>query len=156
MVTASALEIRETTVDHLLREGQILFREHWREVGENRDARQLKLDELRYLALEQSGNLLLLAAYDDESIVGYSVALLAGPHIHDLDMAPCSSDALFVTKPYRGYGIGGRLMRETERLGKEVGCTCMLWHAMKGSELDLRLEASHRYTAQDVIYTRTL
>jgi len=155
-VTASALEIREVSVDDILSQGKDLFLQHWQEVGANRDAQHLRLDELRYRALDQQGALLILGAYDGDVLIGYSIALMSGPHLHDAEMWPCVSDALYVADIYRGQGLGARLMRETERAAKVCGATLMAWHAMVGSDLDERLAQSVRYMPQDVTYTRKL
>lgn len=156
MVTASSLEIRGLSVEEILAEGPALFREHWREIAQNRDTNKLALDDLRYKALETSGSLIVLAARDGPKLVGYSIAILNGPHLHDAEMFCAVSDALFVTKPYRNTGIGARLIRDTETVAKECGATTMVWHAMKDSDLDIRMSRSTRYQVQDVSYTRTL
>jgi GNAT superfamily N-acetyltransferase len=154
--TASVLAIREVSVDDILTAGQVLFVQHWREVAANRDAQHLRLDELRYRALDQQGAIFCLGAYDGDVLVGYSIALMSGPHLHDVEMWPCVSDAIYVAEAYRNKGLGARLMADTEKQAKVFGATLMVWHAMAGSDLDERLSQSTRYIAQDVSYTRKL
>jgi GNAT superfamily N-acetyltransferase len=155
MAIATALDVREISVDRLLSEGQALFQEHWEEVGENRDSTQLKLDEARLRELGEKDILFVIGAYEETTLIGYCVCLI-DTHLHDTDMTRCMCDALFVTKDYRGMRIGARLMRWVEVHAEVRGANIMQWHAMKGSELDRRLSESATYLAQDVTYTRRI
>ena len=155
MAVASALAIHEIPVARLLEEGKSLFCEHWKEVAENRDAQQFKLDEDAYVAMDRRGELLVLAIYDCDRLIGYSVCRL-GTHLRDTDMLCCVSDAIYLAPAYRSTGMGAWLKRETETQARMRGANCMQWHAMKGSELDKQFAKNPRYIAQDVTYTRRL
>ena len=155
MPTSAALEIRQVSVDRILVDGAVMFQDHWAEVAQNRDVRRFGLDELRLRAMEQNGDLFVLAAYEGETLIGYSVCLI-GNHLHDVNTLYAKSDALFVHKSHRRQGVGGRLVVATEREAKKRGASVMIWHAMVDTELDTRLASSRRYIAQDVTYTRRL
>lgn len=122
------IEIREATVDEMLSNAGQLFAAHWDEIALNKQVMVLKPDEARYRAMEASGGLLILGAFIDGELAGYSVNFVIH-HLHYADLCVCSNDLLFIAKPHREGGVGIRLMRRTEEVARERGARLVLWHA---------------------------
>lgn len=131
-----------------------LLREHWEESAKNKDLMVLKPDYKRYAALSLTGNLLNITVYDGDEIVGYSVNII-GTHLHYSDLVVCNNDVLFLKEEYRKGLTGIRLLDKTEEVAKEGGAKLMLWHAKKGSPLDIIL-SRRTYPVQDIIYSKQL
>lgn len=134
-----------------------LTRQHWEEIALNR-AVALDVDWEFYEAKEAEGSLFVVAAFVDDTIVGYSVnATFWHPHYRTTPM--CQNDALYLHPEWRN-GAGGRigrdLMRETVDEARRRGCKRMLWHAKKGTALDVLLSRSSDYIVQDILYSKEL
>ena len=114
------IEIRLSNVDEMLANAGELFSEHWEEVALNKQVMVLKPDEQRYRAVETQGMSLIIGAFEDGKIVGYSVNIVT-THSHYADLVICNNDLLFVTESKRSGRLGVRLIKETERLAKERG-----------------------------------
>lgn len=146
------ITIRESTIDDLLANGPALFAEHWDEIALNKSVMVLKPDEGRYRAAEAARQTIVLAAYDDGALVGYSVNFVVN-HLHYADLKVCSNDVLFVSKSARQGAIGTRLIRRTIEVARERGAKLMLWHAKPGTALNDLLP--HMGCAvQDIIYSQ--
>ena len=142
----SEVEIRQITLDELLLNGSKLFEQHCQEL----EGKPLELDSKRYSFLESKGMLLVLAAYCDDQIVGYSTNVFYRHGHHNTFMSV--NDSLYVI-PNFGRGAGMLLIRQTEKHAKKHGADCMLWMAKVGSVLDLILSSrrvckltTHNYT----------
>lgn len=147
-------EIRLSTVEEMLSQCQELFQKHWEELTLNKEVMVLNPDEDRYKGMEEAGMLLLLAATDEERIVGYSVNLIM-PHLHYADCVICSNDLLFVDPQYRGTSLGIKLMKATENLAKDSGAKLMLWHAKQDTALE-KLMPRMGYKVNDIIFSKGL
>jgi predicted GNAT superfamily acetyltransferase len=147
-------EIRSATAEEMLAHAGELFAEHWDEIALNKRVMVLKPDAERYLATEQNGMLLALAAYQGDEIVGYSVNFIM-PHMHYADLVIASNDLLFVSAAHRTSRLGLQLIRETERVAKERGAALMLWHAKENTALSTLMQ-HRRYKVQDIIYSKEL
>jgi predicted GNAT superfamily acetyltransferase len=145
------IEIRLSNVDEMLANAGELFSEHWEEVALNKQVMVLKPDEQRYRAVETQGMSLIIGAFEDGKIVGYSVNIVT-THSHYADLVICNNDLLFVTESKRSGRLGVRLIKETERLAKERGVQLMLWHAKPNTALE-RIMPRLGYGIQDIIFS---
>jgi GNAT superfamily N-acetyltransferase len=148
------VEIRESNVDEMLAHAGELFSEHWEEIALNKQVMVLKPDEARYRGMEASGNLLILAAFVDGELAGYSVNFVIH-HLHYADLCVCSNDLLFIAQPHREGGLGIRLMRRTEEAARARGARLVLWHAKPNTPLAAILPRMG-YGVQDIIYSQEL
>lgn len=147
-------EVRRSTVDEMLQNGQELFAQHWDEIARNKEVMVLKPDEAAYRRMEEAGSLLILAAHKAGRIVGYSVNFIVR-HPHYADLMVCQNDLLFIDQAHREGGAGIRLMRRTEQEGKKRGCRLMLWHAKEGTPLADMLPRMG-YGVQDIVFSKQI
>jgi predicted GNAT superfamily acetyltransferase len=144
-------EIRLSNVDEMLANASELFSEHWEEIALNKQVMVLKPDEQKYRAAEENGMLLILAAFEGDKVVGYSVNIVTN-HLHYADLITCSNDLLFVTEGKRNGRLGLQLIRATEKMAKERGARLMLWHAKQGTPLE-KMMPRLGYGVQDIIFS---
>ncbi len=147
-------EIRTSTVSEMLANAGELFEEHWDEIALNKQVMVLKPDEDRYRAMEQAGSLLILAAWEGEALVGYSVNFIVN-HLHYADLRLCSNDLLFITRSKRAGRLGLKLIRETEKRAAEMGARLMLWHAKQDTALAVMMPKMG-YGVQDIIFSKEI
>ncbi len=147
-------EVRQSSVDEMLKDGQELFSQHWDEIARNKEVMVLKPDEEAYRRMEEAGSLLILAAVKAGQIVGYSVNFILR-HPHYADLMVCQNDLLFIDQAHRQGGAGIRLMKRTEQEGKKRGCRLMLWHAKESTPLADMLPRMG-YGVQDIIYSKQI
>lgn len=131
-----------------------LLRLHWEEVARHKDLMVLNPWTEKYQALEENGMTIALGAFDDDHFIGYAVTFVM-PHMHYKDLIIGSNDIIFLHKDYRASRAGLMLIKETERLAKDMGVKLMLWHAKSGSTFDSLLSRKG-YGVQDIIYSREL
>jgi predicted GNAT superfamily acetyltransferase len=144
-------EIRLSDVDEMLANAGALFSEHWEEVALNKQVMVLKPDEQKYRAMEANGMLLILGAFCDGRVVGYSVNFVTN-HPHYADLIVCNNDLLFVTEDKRCGRLGLQLIRATEKEAKQRGVQLMLWHAKPGTALE-QMMPRLGYGVQDTIFS---
>ena len=147
-------EIRTSTVSEMLANAGELFEEHWDEIALNKQVMVLKPDEDRYRAMEQAGSLMILAAWEGEALVGYSVNFIVN-HLHYADLRLCSNDLLFITRSKRAGRLGLKLIRETEKRAAEMGARLMLWHAKQDTALAMMMPKMG-YGVQDIIFSKEI
>lgn len=148
------ISIRHSSVDEMLQLAPVLFREHWEEIARNKQVMVLEPHEPAYRALEDAGNLLILAAFKGEELIGYSVNFVL-THPHYAALTVCQNDLLFIDPKHRQGGAGIRLMRRTEQEGKVRGAQLMLWHAKESTPLADMLPRMG-YGVQDIIFSKEL
>lgn len=146
------ITIRESTVNELLANAGKLFAAHWDEVALNKSVMTLKPDEFKYRQIEANGGLLMLAAFDDGKLIGYSVNFITN-HLHYADLRVCSNDLLFLVSEHRAGRAGLSLIRRTEELAAERGAQMMLWHAKPNTALNA-IMPKLGYEVQDIIYSK--
>lgn len=130
-------------------------KDHWDELAKNKDLMVLAPDVERYAAMEQTGMLLAIAAYDEAGeIVGYSVSFI-GTNLHYKDLVYAHNDVVFIAKPYRKGRLGIQLLRETERRAKERGARMMIWHAKENTPLAALLPRLG-YGVQDILLSKEI
>lgn len=147
-------EIRLSNVSEMLANAGELFEEHWDEIALNKQVMVLKPDEARYRAMEQAGSLLILAAWEGEALVGYSVNFIIN-HLHYADLRLCSNDLLFITRSKRAGRLGLKMIRETEKCAAEKGAKLMLWHAKPDTALAVMMPRMG-YGVQDIIFSKEI
>lgn len=91
-----------------------LNQDHWDEVGGIAGQCELDIDFNMYLTLQSQGILIMVAAYDDDKLVGY-VSCSRAPHPHHKGKIFASTDAFYVAPKYRGI-TGTKLIKFTEAL----------------------------------------
>lgn len=131
---------------------QTLFASHYEEVAARRQNTPLSPDWLRYQALEQNGSLIILAAWEGDRIVGYSVSIVTTA-LHYSTTVFCQNDVLFVDEAHRRGRLGVRLIRETERIAVSEGTKRVFWHAKEGTALAAILPKLG-YGVHEVVYSR--
>lgn len=145
------LVVREVSFsEHIDSVGKLLA-DNWKETGFGFD---FELDVGAYRRFETLGLLLAVAAFDGESIIGYSTAMIA-PHPYNPGIVCANSDALFVQPAYRNGRTALLLLRETERAAKSRNARYMLWHTRGGTRFADMLER-RGYAPADVIMMREL
>lgn len=147
-------EIRRSNVSEMQELASDLFADHWDEIAKNKQVMILKPDWDAYRLLESQGKLLVLAAFIDDKLVGYSANIVAR-HLHYFDLIICNNDILFVHKDHRASPIGLRLIKETEKMAKQAGAQMMLWHAKEQTALD-KIMPKLKYNVQDIIYSKEI
>jgi GNAT superfamily N-acetyltransferase len=108
-----------------------LVADNWSETGFDWD---LKPNWMVYGKLYEMGYLISLAAFDQDEIVGYSVATVS-PHLFNGDVKVCTSSALFVKPSHRNRLVSGRLIVETEREAKRRGSVRVIWQTRANTPL---------------------
>jgi GNAT superfamily N-acetyltransferase len=129
-----------------------LFQDHWDEVALNKQVMALKPDMQRYHSMNEQGMLLVIGAWNDGALVGYSVNFVM-QHLHYADLRICSNDLLFVSKDLRKGRVGLRLIRATEAAAKEADAKLMLWHGKPNTTL-VEIMPALGYGVQDVIFSK--
>lgn len=144
------------TVDQFISDDRTadLLHSHWDEIALNKQLMQLKPMLDKYYQLEDNGMLLIVGAYTDGELVGYSVNFL-NQHLHYADLWTCMNDLLFIERDARKTGVGAGLMQRTEELAKTRGAQMMLWHAKENTALAALLPRIG-YGVQDIVFSKGL
>lgn len=148
------MNIRESNVTEMLELAPLLFQEHWEEIARNKQLMVLDPHEPSYRAIEDAGQLMILAAFIGEQMVGYSVNFLL-IHPHYASLTVCQNDIVYVHPDHRNGGVGIRLMKHTEQEGKARGAQMMLWHAKENTPL-AEILPRMGYGVQDIIYSKEI
>lgn len=105
-------------LDALLDDGLAdIVARHWAEVGMHKEDVPLAVDWERYYRLEADGILKLMAARQDDRLVGYA-SFLVMPHMHYSTTLHAMNDAIYVDPDVRGVGI--KLIRAAEKALAEL------------------------------------
>lgn len=123
--------IRSVTTAEMQRDAVSLFEENWQENVRPLGIDRLELNAPFYESLERSGMLIILAAYLNETMVGYSVNMLM-PHPHFTQITVCRNDVFFVGAAWRARAPM-LLLRATEAAAALRGATRVAWTAKIGS-----------------------
>ena len=150
----SKTEIRLATVDEMLAQANVLFKEHYEEIARNKQVMKLKPDEKAYYKLEKANQLFILSAWQNDVLIGYSVNFVLN-HPHYADLLLAQNDLLYIKKEMRGSRAGLKLIKETETHATLLGCKLMLWHAKENTALGAILPRL-KYGVQDIIYSKEL
>lgn len=145
------LVIREIRAAEFITPFMEMLRENWEETGFDFE---LVPDIEMIDQLQAMSMLFVLGAFADDTLVGYSSAMI-GPHTYNRNVVMCNSDALFVRKLWRPSSIGARLIKATEQLAADRGACRMLWHTRAGTPFANTL-LKHGYEAADVIVMKRI
>lgn len=148
--TTRTVEFRELGAAEFLDMALPLLAEHRDELATDKALMVLNPDREKYEMLDAAGVLLVIGAFRGGELIGYSANIVC-PNMHYSDLWQCQNDVLFVTRAHRKGPLGLKLIRETERRGRERGAEIMLWHAKPGTNLD-KLMPRLGATVQDVIW----
>jgi hypothetical protein len=108
------VNIRPISVAEMREHAGPLLRAHWDEVAKLRHLMVLDPNWELYEAVEERGNLLAMAAHDDDGrMMGYSVSFLQY-HAHYAGLRYAQNDVLFVAPEARDTRLGLRLIQATE------------------------------------------
>lgn len=91
---------------------------HWQEVRMHADRMPLAVNWAKYRDLERLGILKVMAARQDDRLVGYA-SFMVMPHLHYAETIHAMNDAIYVDTEVRGVGIG--LIRACEKALAELG-----------------------------------
>lgn len=149
------VEIRVISVMESMEEAAPLMREHWTALERRREVLGLNPNLAAYRTLEESGSLIALGAFDSRGMIGYCVSIITR-HLHDADLIYVANDVLYVANTYRGSMAGGRLMQETERIGRERGAKLVCWTAKPQTALYEILKKHDGYAVHEVMFSKTL
>lgn len=95
---------------------------HWQDLALDKLLFARDLDHDAYRNLEGLQRLHVVAARDDEKLVGYAVWFVMPHHLHYQSSGSVAlADMYYIMKPYRRGGIGVRVFLESERGLKERG-----------------------------------
>lgn len=145
-------DIRECSVELILNNSEQLFAEHYDEICVHKQFMKLSPNSESYLQLEEAGFLMILGAFVNDELVGYSVNLIS-QHLHYRELKCMNNDLLFVSSKYRASPLGLKLIRLTEKKAKEIGVKMVTWHAKQDSQLSSLMQRKG-YSVQDIIYSK--
>lgn len=136
-----------------------IFYAHWQEIALEKKAIKLAPDWNRYIALEAAKMLHIMTVRDNGILIGYYFGLVSS-HLHYKASLTAWSDLFFVLPEYRtaGFGligIGQRLLREAEKMLKDLGV--QRHYMMTKQHLPLNMLMKRlRYKLVEKVYTRLL
>ena len=149
------LVVAGLSVDQMRLDGLALMEDHWREIATNKDL-PLEPDWDAYYHLEKMGKLLSLGAWAGSELVGYFVGIYVPKGLHYQAWSYVQNDIFYVAPPYRGKMVAGRLIRTARLLSTAKGMTCIIWHCKPGTEMDVMLSRSDRYSLKEHVYYQEL
>ena len=86
-----------------------------------------------YRAIESSGALHIIAAFEGDLLIGYITVLSTVlPHYNEVVSV---TESYFVSKEHRSSGAGLKLLRSAERFAREIGSLGLLVSAPTGGAL---------------------
>lgn len=144
------IDVREGSLTEHIDACEALLQENWAETGFDFP---LRFDKELYKKFEAMGFLVIVGAFDGDTVVGYSIASVL-PHPYNPEIVCGNSDAMFLRKEYRHGTAGARLKRETERLAKERGACRMFWHARGDTAFAESLRKRGCHLADEVFIER--
>lgn len=148
------MHITEIKATDKIEECWDLLQAHREELTTHKNIMILKPDIARYKRLEDNNNLLTLALYNEDKIVGYSVNIIVN-NLHYSDLVVCQNDILFITPNYRGGIWGIKLIAETERLARERGATFITFHGKENTAFS-NLMPRIGYGVQDIVFSKEI
>ncbi len=95
---------------------QTLLQMHWNEVDHRRKTTEMNIVKDFYDKIEATGMHYIIAAYDQEKLIGYmSMFIAPSPHTGTLH---ATTDVMFVHPEYRNKNIGKELIKSSEQEAK--------------------------------------
>lgn len=109
------------SAESVIQEGFNLIKEHWEEIAFYKEEVPLAPDYDKYRQLEESGQLFVVTARDDnDSLVGYSVYIIQ-QGLHYVSTKFAINDLVFISKEHRKGTAGIRLIKYAEQQLKKEG-----------------------------------
>jgi len=131
-----SLEIRSISFLELWTDGHDLFQAHHEELEDNKFP--FLPDQNRYLSLDELDMLIVMGAYIEDYMIGYSVSVIYR-HGH-FDEILATNDSLYLDPNYRRGPLGWKLILSTEKAAEECGVHRMIWTAKCHSTLENLLQ----------------
>ena len=96
---------------------------HWEEIAANQGEMPLNPQFEAYEGLQLAGLFVAMICRreDTEEIMGYAM-FFCTPHLHYKDTLCAENDIIYLRPEYRKGFTGIRLIKESERVLKEIGC----------------------------------
>lgn len=148
------IELIEINASDWLEQAESLMLEHWSEVAEATGVPKPVMDAEYLASMEVDGMLFTVGAFVGEGLVGYSMNSI-GRTINFDNLIIMENQGIFIKKQYRGSLSGIRLIKESERIGKERGATRAKWHTYQNTRASALFD-SLGYKSFDIIYTKEL
>jgi GNAT superfamily N-acetyltransferase len=119
------MEFSEETLSQCLDEARPLLVDHWENIALNKDTIPLNPLWNIYEKLEETGNLKIITARQDEKLVGYA-AYVISPSLHDSSEIIADADVFWLDPNHRKGMAGMRLFKHAEKVLKSYGVTRIL------------------------------
>jgi len=119
------MEFSEETLSQFLDEARPLLVDHWENIALNKDTIPLNPLWNIYEKLEETGNLKIITARQDEKLVGYA-AYVISPSLHYSSQIIADADVFWLDPNYRKGMAGMRLFKHAEKVLKSYGVTRIL------------------------------
>lgn len=148
------MKIQYIKVTDKIQEAWGLLELHREELATYKHLMTLKPDIEKYKALENAGNLIGLALYDDDKIVGYSIFIITSA-LHYSDLIMAQNDILYVHPDYRKTKWGLALIRASEKAIRERGIRMIMWHGKENTSFS-ELMPKLGYIVQDILFSKEL
>jgi GNAT superfamily N-acetyltransferase len=149
---ACMIEIESIHATDYLDLAERLVREHWSECEAERMPNGPKINKELIACLEDAGCLLAIGVFDDESLVGYSLTVVA-PSLH-YEMVHAQCDSIFLMQAYRHGGLGFALVQRTAEYARSRGAQHISFNAKPGSAFERllrRITGSNK--PEDTVWT---
>lgn len=142
----------ETLTDELFRELKPLLMAHWDEVAMHKDEIAFDPNWDAYLLMQEAGAVHTTTVRKDGELIGYNIFFLYfHPHYQNNKFA--QNDVFYVDPAYRGGTIAYKMMKHSEKVLKELGCSVVMYH-MKLEHMFDKLCEAQGYGEQERIYTK--
>jgi GNAT superfamily N-acetyltransferase len=119
------MEFSEETLSQCLDEARPLLVDHWENIALNKDTISLNPLWNIYEKLEETGNLKIITARQDEKLVGYA-AYVISPSLHYSSEIIADADVFWLDPNHRKGMAGMRLFKHAEKVLKSYGVTRIL------------------------------
>ena len=133
------ITVERETYDQIINDILPLLEQHWKEVANYQDEIKLEPNLEKYQKAEQAGGLVILAARENGTLIGYSV-FFTFKHPHYDSCLVASNDILFVVAAKRNTGAGLKLIRKSESILTKLGVRRITWHCKPKNDFRALLE----------------
>lgn len=114
------MTFQEEKIADLREEIEPILEEHWEELANYQDVRDLDIDWDNYYKLNDLGFIKAYTVRVGGQLVGYAAWFIAN-HLHYKTWKCAKNDIYYLHKDYRQTGLGGQFFLETEAWLKEQG-----------------------------------
>lgn len=133
---ANKLTFKKEQFADIIGELPDLFVMHWQEIALDHSVIPLAPDWQKYINLERSNQLHIVAARDNGVLVGYFFTIVL-THLHYCTTVMAWSDIMFLRPEYRRGFAGIRLVKEAEKMVRALGAKrlyimCKVYHDIEG------------------------